>query len=108
MQRQKSAFENEQEERSIQKKRLYEENQERITAIHSVKEETKKIINEREELLRKEKDKYNLSLLESSKIVNKRFDTYVTETKKIYKASYGKEDMTKESILFNDDQMFED
>ena len=93
------------------KERLYEENKERMSAIHSVKEETKKIVYEREELLRIEKEKYKESMLENSKIVNKRFDTYVTETKKIYKTQYDKElkgDVTKEAILFNDDQMFED
>lgn len=57
-----------------------------------MKEETKKIVDEREELLKRERNKQKESMLDNSKIVNKRYDTYVVETKKIYnKASYGKE-----------------
>ena len=76
-----------------------------MSAIHSVKEETKKIVIEREELMRLEnkKNKGRDSILENSKVVNKRYDTYVTETKKIYSKDF------KDSILeHHDEQMFQD
>ena len=41
--------------------------------------------------IKRERNKTKESMLDNSKVVNKRYDTYVVETKKIFKASYGKE-----------------